>query len=68
MELDRYIDKDIIARFEFYNCGHALEILYDAFPLEWEELQECLRRLRLTLADLRTAGGNEWRRNIWRAV
>lgn len=59
MEFEQYIDKDILGKFEFYNYGHALEILHDAFPQEWHELQECLRRLQLTMADIRTAGGNE---------
>lgn len=59
MGLQKYIDKDIVDKFEFYNYGHALEILYDAFPEEWLELQECLRSLQLTLADIKTAGGNE---------
>ena len=57
--MDRYIDADIRDRFEFYSYGHALEILHDAFPVEWEEVQTCLRQLRLTVADLKTAGGNE---------
>ena len=57
--MDRDIDADIRDRFEFYSYGHALEILHDAFPVEWEEVQTCLRQLRLTVADLKTAGGNE---------
>lgn len=28
---------------------HTLEILYNAFPVEWKELQECLQKLVLTL-------------------
>lgn len=59
MELKKYIDKEIIGKFEFYNYGHALEILHDAFPSEWRELQECLRCLQLTLSDIKKAGGNE---------
>lgn len=59
MDLKKYIDRDILNKFDFYNYGHALEILHDAFPLEWHELQECLRCLKLTLDDIRTAGGNE---------
>ncbi len=59
MDESKYIDKDIIDKFEFYNYGHALEILQHAFPTEWNELQECLRRLRLTVADIKKAGGNE---------
>lgn len=56
---EKYIAQELSARFEFYNYGHALEILHDAFPTEWAELQECLRRLRLTLEDIKKAGGNE---------
>lgn len=59
MDLEKYIDKDILDKFEFHNYGHALEILHDAFPLEWNELKECLRNLQLTLNDIKTAGGNE---------
>lgn len=59
MDLSKYISSNIIDKFEFYNYGHALEILHDAFPIEWEELQKCLQNLRLTLEDIKTAGGNE---------
>lgn len=59
MNIEKYVDGDLLSKFEFYNYGHALEILHDAFPIEWNELQECLRRLNLTLADIKKAGGNE---------
>lgn len=59
MDLEKYIDRNIIDKYEFYNYGHALEILHDAFPIEWNELQECLQHLQLTLADIKKAGGNE---------
>lgn len=59
MSFEKYIDSDIVDKFEFYNYGHALEILYNAFPTEWRELQDCLRKLQLTLGDIRKAGGNE---------
>ena len=57
--LSKYIEKDILGKFEFHDYGHALEILHESFPEEWKELQECLRRLRLTTADISQAGGNE---------
>lgn len=57
--MDRYIDTDIQGKYEFHNYGHALEILSESFPDEWEELQECLRRLTLTKDDIIKAGGNE---------
>ena len=59
MEVERYVDKDLLDKFEFYSYGHALEILHDAFPQEWKELQACLRKLHLTLGDIKKAGGNE---------
>lgn len=59
MNYEKYINKNIIDKFDFYNYGHALEILNDAFPTEWNELQDCLFKLRLTLADIKKAGGNE---------
>ncbi|MDO4266784.1 MAG: BglII/BstYI family type II restriction endonuclease [Eubacteriales bacterium] len=59
MDYEKYLDKDLLSKFEFYNYGHALEILHDAFPEEWNELQECLKKLTLTLGDIKKAGGNE---------
>lgn len=59
MQIGKYVDTDLLEKFEFYSYGHALEILHDAFPEEWRELQECLRKLKLTIADIKKAGGNE---------
>ncbi len=59
MDFDRYIDEELLEKFDFYNYGHALEILHDAFPEEWAELQDCLHKLQLTLDDIKIAGGNE---------
>lgn len=46
-------------KFEFYNYGHALEILSDAFSDEWREIQECLIKLSISISDIKTDGGNE---------
>lgn len=59
MEEKSYIERELLDRFEFYNYGHALEILHDAFPEEWAELQQCLKTLRLSISDIKKAGGNE---------
>lgn len=59
MDLKKYITADISDKFEFYNYGHALEILHESFPEEWEELQDCFQRIEFTLDDIRKAGGNE---------
>lgn len=59
MKMTKYIDADILSRFEFYDYGYALEILHESFPQEWGEVQECLRKLTLTTEDILKAGGNE---------
>ena len=53
------IAEDLLGKFEFHNYGHALEILSEAYPDEWEELQECLRSLTITVEEILRAGGNE---------
>ncbi len=57
--IERLIPDDIRAKFDFYNYGHALEILTQSFPEQWAELQDCFRRLQLTVDDISKAGGNE---------
>lgn len=59
MDVEKYVDCDLLSKFEFYNYGHALEILHETFPIEWNEIQECLRKLHLTVADIKKYGGNE---------
>lgn len=59
MAAGKYIDPDIQSRFEFYDYGHALEILHESFPSEWSEIQETLRQLKLTVSDISQAVGNE---------
>lgn len=43
MDVSCYIPDDLLARYEFYNYNHALEIITQAFPEEWNELLDCLR-------------------------
>ena len=59
MGAEKYIDRDLLSKFVFFEYGHALEILYESFPVEWREIQEALRRLRLSEEDISKAGGNE---------
>ena len=64
----KYIDKDIQLKYEYYDYGHALEILHESFPVEWKEIQESLRKLMLTTSDISKSGGNEspaWRLNYY---
>ena len=55
----RYIREPLREKFEFQSYGHALEILSEAFPEEWGEVQSCLEQLSIPVEDLRNAGGNE---------
>ena len=57
--MTRYIRESLLEKFEFQNYGHALEILQDAFPKEWKEVQDSLEKLTISIEDLQTAGGNE---------
>lgn len=57
--LKHYIRESLFDRFEFQNYGHALEILNEAFPTEWAELQDCLSNLSISVDDLQASGGNE---------
>ena len=59
MGFEQYIAPEILDKFEYHNYGHALEILHESFPNEWGEWQDCLKQLRLTIADISTSGGNE---------
>lgn len=59
LRLEDYIAQDLLDRFEFYNYNHALEIITQAFPDEWEDIVACLRKLDIRTDDLRQAGGNE---------
>ncbi len=59
MVIEQYIPRELLKRYEFRNYGHALEILSESFPEEWREVLDCLSRLKLSLDDVRAAGGNE---------
>lgn len=53
------IPKYLTDKYEFFNYGHALEILSDAFPKEWREIQNALSRLVISVDELKQDGGNE---------
>ena len=58
MHISEYIDIDLLDKFEFYNYNHALEIITQAFPDEWNEVVDCLLKSlkSLTMFFIRTAG------------
>jgi hypothetical protein len=53
------IPADVREKFEFHNFGHALEILPQACPEEWEDLLHALRGFTIPLSEVKAAGGNE---------
>lgn len=57
--MERYLSKELLDRFEFLSYGHAIEILAEAFPNEWNEIQECLKTIKISKAELLKSGGNE---------
>lgn len=59
MKIENCISNELLERYEFYNYNHALEIITESFPKEWEEVVDCLQRLDITTNDLRESGGNE---------
>ena len=59
MNISDYLTPALLERFEFYNYNHALEIITQAFPKEWDEITDCLMQLDITTDDLRESGGNE---------
>lgn len=58
--MERYlVDSSLLRKYEFFNYGHALEILHDAFGEEWQEIQRTLLSVKLSIRDISQAGGNE---------
>ena len=43
-------------KFEFYNYGHAVEILTQSFPSEWQDLQNALSQLEIPVKDIIVSG------------
>ncbi len=57
--INNYIEKELIEKFEFHNYNHALEIIAQSYPTEWNEIKDCLNRLEITTDELCEPGGNE---------
>ena len=53
------LPEDLQKKFEFHNFGHALEILPQACPEEWNDLLAALRGFTIPLSEVIAAGGNE---------
>lgn len=59
MKIEECISPELLKKYAFHNFNHALEIITQSFPREWEDIVNCLQKLDITTDDLREAGGNE---------
>lgn len=59
MDTNKFIPAQLQEKYEFYSYGHALEILHDAFPDEWQEIQQCLEQIKITINDIKEGGGSK---------
>jgi CRISPR-associated protein Csd2 len=57
--IDEFIPKDIQELYEIHNYRNAAQVLATGCAAEFQELIDGLRAFRLTIADIRKAGGNE---------
>lgn len=53
------ISDALLEKYEFFDYGHAMEILSGSYPQEWRELTDCLERFEISLADIAKEGGNK---------
>ncbi len=59
MNFKQNVPDTVAEKFEFYNFGHAAEILTQSCQEEWSDLIKCFEKLTLSIEDIQTAGGNE---------
>lgn len=57
--VEGFFPPDIDEKFEFYNFGHALEILTQACIEEWNDLFDCFQSLHIPVADGWAMWGNQ---------
>ncbi|MDO5323134.1 MAG: BglII/BstYI family type II restriction endonuclease [Clostridia bacterium] len=57
--ITKWIPSDIFEKYEVHNYNHAAEILFEAFPREYAEIIEALRKLSISKNEIIAAGGNE---------
>lgn len=59
MRVEAGLTESLLEKYEFFDYGHALEILTRTCPDEWADLQNCLDTFELTKSDILTEGGNK---------
>ena len=56
---EELIPETIKDKYEIHNFNHAVEILYQAYPTEFQELLDALDNFTLSVEDVIVGGGNE---------
>ena len=59
MRIETGLPDILLDKYEFYDYGHALEIISNTYPEEWEDLKECLTLFSMSTEDIITSGGNK---------
>lgn len=57
--IKKYVGTELFDKYEFYNYNHALEILTEAYPTEWNDFATFLKSFSIRLSELEESGGNE---------
>ena len=53
------VPESLLSKYEIYNFNHAVEILSQAYPVEYAEIIDALETFSLSVSDIVTGGGNE---------
>ncbi len=59
MRIQTGLSESLLRKYEFYDYGHAIQILTNIYQKEWEEVLECLDKFVFSLGDITAAGGNK---------
>ncbi len=57
--LESALPPELRNKYEFHNFGHALEILPQAYPEEWNDLLSALRGFTIPISEVIASGGNK---------
>ena len=59
MRIESDLSGLLLQKYEFYDFGHAIQILKNICQEEWKELTECLENFSFPLTDITKPGGNK---------
>ena len=59
MTWKKLIPTELFDHYEFHNYGHAVEILHQSYPQEFDDLLDMLDQFGISESELTSSGGNE---------